>query len=483
MESVSPDNTEKYVRVMLSPDIETSCLIVGAGPAGLAPLVAAAGSEKLQALLMAGVTIVETGTSVGGGEIGRYSISSDSAAEAFLDAISGARYPQMAVLNDHPLAVEIRNHLGQSIPLKKAAQFLQLVGESVCAMVKSSKRGHILMQHRALQTRRTSDGGWLTTVRDEKQGTVRQIRSRSVIVATGAEQPLSRLYKEHVGGRPLLPTFAGKVVQSGYALTSAGLRQIRKDLENRSDPKIVIVGGSASAGAVAKALLGGKTRIPFLADGITLMHRSPLRIFYPSVEEALRDGYTDFGPQDICPVSGRVYRLAGFRLESRELMLHALQVGGRLSEPRLRLHHLTDECNAETAQILSNAHIIVAAMGYRPRALKVLDLAGNPIPLQCATDDMVAMVGGSSNLVAESGRPIDGLYGIGLASGFVPRGRFGGEASFKGQANSLWLWQHDIGEQIADAVLRDARNLIAPALAVISRPFVEQFQEQQEGAV
>jgi hypothetical protein len=324
------------------------------------------------------------------------------------------------------LAAAIRGRIGRAIPLKQAAQFLQLVGESICTMVKESRRGHVLMQHRVLYTRRTNDGGWITTVRDEQQGTLRQIRSKSVIVATGAEQPLSRLYSEEVAGQALL-------------------------------------------------------RIPFGSNGVTIVHRRPLRIFYPSAADALSDGYTDFEPQDICPVSGRVYRLAGFRLESRELMMRVLRVGGRDVEPRVRLQQVVPENTAETSKILDDAHVIVAAMGYRPRALTVLDAFGNPISLQCDTDDMVPMVGGSSNVINASGRVITGLYGIGLASGFVPRGRFGGEPSFKGQANSLWLWQHDIGEQIATAVLHDATALSVSNCSVVPSSYIELPREQQKG--
>jgi cation diffusion facilitator CzcD-associated flavoprotein CzcO len=480
IESVSPDRL-KHSHAMLAPDLETSCLIVGAGPAGLGPLVAASTSDKLQALLKAGITIVEAGPVAGCGEIGRYAISSDSAAEAFLDAISGTEYPQLAKLKDHHLAAAIRGRIGRAIPLKQAAQFLQLVGESICTMVKESRRGHVLMQHRVLYTRRTNDGGWITTVRDEQQGTLRQIRSKSVIVATGAEQPLSRLYSEEVAGQALLPKYAGKVLQSGYALTAGGLRQIRRELAAKRDPRVAIVGGSASAGAVAKALLNDKLRIPFGSNGVTIVHRRPLRIFYPSAADALSDGYTDFEPQDICPVSGRVYRLAGFRLESRELMMRVLRVGGRDVEPRVRLQQVVPENTAETSKILDDAHVIVAAMGYRPRALTVLDAFGNPISLQCDTDDMVPMVGGSSNVINASGRVITGLYGIGLASGFVPRGRFGGEPSFKGQANSLWLWQHDIGEQIATAVLHDATALSVSNCSVVPSSYIELPREQQKG--
>jgi predicted oxidoreductase len=53
-------------------------------------------------------------------------------------------------------------------------------------------------------------------------------------------------------------------------------------------------------------------------------------------------------------------------------------------------------------------------------------------------------------------RPVPGVYGIGLAAGFVPWGKLGGEPSFRGAANGLWLWQNDVGQMILDQVLAPA---------------------------
>ena len=56
---------------------------------------------------------------------------------------------------------------------------------------------------------------------------------------------------------------------------------------------------------------------------------------------------------------------------------------------------------------------------------------------------------------------IAALAGIGLAAGFVPWGKLGGEASFVGQANGLWLWQNDVGMMIVDQLI--GRRLRAAA--------------------
>ncbi len=63
------------------------------------------------------------------------------------------------------------------------------------------------------------------------------------------------------------------------------------------------------------------------------------------------------------------------------------------------------------------------------------------------------MVDENCRIVTSSGMPLRGVYGVGLASGFIPAGRFGGEKSFRGQANGLWTWQNPVGEMIVDQLM------------------------------
>ena len=76
-----------------------------------------------------------------------------------------------------------------------------------------------------------------------------------------------------------------------------------------------------------------------------------------------------------------MYRLAGFRTDSRELVMRAAGIGGRPAEPRLRLHRIDESSPSETHAILERADVIVAAIGYRPRLLTVYDPTGNEITL------------------------------------------------------------------------------------------------------
>ena len=438
-------------QVTLSID-RTAVVIIGGGPAGLAPLLAAHRSGRLAELLEQGVTVVEQSTAVGEGSIGRWSINSDSTGFTFADCLAGPPGGELAPLRSHALTKEFLEAGDGTVPLRRAGEFLALVGQAMNEVIASQPNSRVLKGCQALSTHRTA-GGWLTRVKDADSGRERTIHSRNVVLATGASQPAERLRTEIVAGANLVERWGEKLLQSSDVLTASGFAAISARLAalGRS-PRVAIIGGSTSAAAVAYALLHRMPGVLFGPNAVTIAHRRPLRIFYPSVDAALADGYTEFGPDDICPVSGRVFRLAGFRLDSRELIMRARGIGGRPPEPRLQLHRLGID-DAASRLLLDNADLVIAALGYRPRALPVFDQADQLVPLLAQTSPQAPLVDGSCRVLDALSNPLPGLFAIGLAAGFVPHGKLGGEPSFRGQANGLWLWQSDVGGLIVDAIL------------------------------
>ncbi len=424
--------------------------IIGGGPAGLAPLLAAHRQGRLSEVLDRGVAIVEQADGLGGGDIGNYVINSDSTGTTFVDCLRSTTETPLTRLRSHKLTVAMAAAGDGPVPLSLVGRFMNLVGQTLGRMVASHPGCSVLTGHRVTAIKQVS-GGWMTVAESRSQGQV-SLRSRCVVSATGASQPTDRLAREVVGGINLAQRHGSKLLQSGDVFVGGGLAAVADRLARCGDPRVAIIGGSTSAAAVAHALLHRLPSIKFGHGAITLMHRRPLRIYYPSAEEALAEGYVEFGADDICPVSRRVFRFAGFRLDSRELIMQARGLGGRKPEPRLALHHLRD-VDQEASAKLDRADLVVAALGYRPRAVPVFDLHGDPIDLLARQRPQAPLVDGWCRILDAEGVPIPGLFGIGLAAGFVPRGALGGEPSFSGQANGLWLWQNDVGDVIVDAVL------------------------------
>ncbi|MDH7640089.1 DegT/DnrJ/EryC1/StrS family aminotransferase [Sphingomonas oryzagri] len=438
-----------------------AAVVVGGGPAGVALLCAAGKAGKLDALASAGIAVVDRGDTIGGGRLGAYEITSDSSAETFLTA-DGA-LPAGLGIADEAAGQAIAEHKGAlGVPLPKVGAYLDRLGEVLGHRLRTLG-GSILSGHEVIASQRTADGLWRTRARRVSDGGSIELLSRSLVIATGGHQPAIRLAEEKVAGMSLVERCGNRLIQSDTLLATGGIEAVRERLRDCLDggraPRIAIVGGSTSAVTTAVRLL--KSGLPLDTGGIALLHRRPLRPFYPSIDAARADGYTDFGPDDICPVSGFVYRLAGFRLEARELVVHALGIGGRVGDPRLTLHQLTGDDDMQAADILDRADLVVASFGYQPHALPLIDERGRAIRLRCEGPVRGRMVDDLCRVVDTASCAVPGVYGIGLAAGFVPHGKLGGEASFRGQANGLWLWQNDVGQLIVEQLLSASERVRA----------------------
>ena len=77
---------------------------------------------------------------------------------------------------------------------------------------------------------------------------------------------------------------------------------------------IVIVGGSHSAWAAAYNCINKMSQTcSFEKGSIVILHRSPIRLYYGTLLEALDAGYTVDPVNDVCPLTGRVNRYGGLR--------------------------------------------------------------------------------------------------------------------------------------------------------------------------
>jgi hypothetical protein len=452
--------------------------IIGGGPAGLAPLLAAHKASSLDRLLSKGVAVIERDDTIGSGQIGTYGIRSDSAARAFVDCLNCEPLDATTAPQRHPLAYKMLAAGDDAVPLRDVGTFLRILGEAVGETLEMRPNCAVMTQHQATSAQQVR-GGWRVAVLDLATRRTRFLTARQLLIATGGHQPAARLATEKLGTRSLSELAGNRLLQSGEVLREGGVRRVEAMIAGKKRPRVAILGGSTSAAAVAHVLLHRLPADTFVDASVSILHRRPLRIFYHDRAAALADNYTEWTERDVCKISGRVFRFAGFRLDSRELIMRARGIGGRPPEPRLHLHQVRS-ADPEALRIIAEADVVIAAIGYRPRALPLYDHAGHPIPLGAHSGPQKPMVDEACRVVDTCDRPIPNVYGIGLAAGFVPHGRLGGEESFRGQANGLWLWQHDIGAMIADSIIRtaesarvspvDARPVHVPQLPLPSWP-------------
>ena len=204
----------------------TGVVIIGGGPAGLAPLLAAHRRGRLADLLEEGVTVVEQSGSVGEGTIGGWYINSDSTAFTFADCLAGPPDGELAELRNHPLTKEFLEIGEGTVPLRRAGEFLGLVGQAINEVIEASPNGRVLKGYQAVSTQRTTTG-WLTLIRDIQTGRERTIESRNVVLATGASQPIERLRRERVAGVNLVERCGERLLQSGDVVSTAGFAAVK----------------------------------------------------------------------------------------------------------------------------------------------------------------------------------------------------------------------------------------------------------------
>lgn len=436
-------------------------VFVGSGPAGTGPLVCALQQGRFQALLDAGIVMLDRGSGMGRGTLGKYVINSDTLSDTFVECLKGREDGVLAPAGRSASRHALSAYAGGPAPLAMAGAFMADLGDALQCAIDAHPISQFFPLTTATEIHRLAHGGFhVCAVTAGKAGEEQTVSFETdyVVLATGGQQMRTRVLLERIGGDiPLSPDYESKIVLSDVALTKAGVCDLRSRLLASANRKVVIIGGSHSATSSAWTLLN-KSELQFGEGDITILHRDKLRLFYPSKEAAWADGYADFGAEDICPLTGRVYRLAGFRFDSRELLMRIWGMNGRVPEKRVRLMQLTADGSDAGAvrRLLDEAEVIITAFGYRPASIPVIDVNGDEIMLCANGAGAPPLVDRQCRVLNSIGAPIPNLYGIGLASGFVPSGDLGGEPSFRGQTNGLWLYQNGVGEIVLNALLCDS---------------------------
>jgi hypothetical protein len=116
---------------------------------------------------------------------------------------------------------------------------------------------------------------------------------------------------------------------------------------------------------------------------------------------------------------------------------------------------------AQLHAMIEEAALVVPSFGYRSAMLPVFDADGERLAL--AADAGGTAVAQDGRLLLGDGSSLPNLFGIGLGTGYRLPASMGGEPNFNGQANSLWLYQNDIGAVIYRGIHERLRQ---PAAAI-----------------
>lgn len=440
----------------MSTDYRT--VVIGGGPSGTGPLVYGAWSGRLPELLDRGLAVVEGGGGLCAGRLGQYMINSNSTGSTFIECLEhGTGSPYLGRSLVAPVRERVTEYRDRVLPLPLAGELLDEIGRDLEDAFEQFPESRVFLNTRAEQIRILAPSQFEISLRNAKTQDLQRITSQRVLVATGGNAHVPRRIgsalaaaakRNGAGESPLM-------ISSDRLLRTEGLRTVEAWLDGYDAPGIAVVGGSHSAFASAWLLLKHFGE-DLLADpgAIALLSRANPKLFYETLEDAAADGYTDFTQADVGK-RGQVYPIAGLRGDAKDLYRAMAGFGGPVREGRVRMHPLPGGADAYDALDIDWPRLaaVVFASGYTMPEVPIVNVRGAPVSLQGHYTD--CYVDQESRLLDATGAPLPGLYAVGLATGFSPAEMLGGESSYTGKENSVWLCQHMLGETLFDALARD----------------------------
>jgi Pyridine nucleotide-disulphide oxidoreductase len=452
-----------------TPRFET--VILGGGPAGTGSLVWAAQNGLLGGWLDGGVAIVERSRS--GSSLGQYALNADSPGRSFLECLDGPNCePLLSEVRDDPVTQELEQWREGHPTLALVDRFERRLHAAIVTEFARHPNSQVVADATARAIYLQPDGSIavLVTSPDGKRET---IHAGSAVVALGG-RPQTFWDSVNVVPGLDLGRWRRKIVSSHQLLKHGGAEQVGRKLARKGrPPRAVIVGGSHSAFSSAWMLLDHVPGVDFGAESVHVLYRSEPRVSYYSRADADADSYR-FSEADVCHATGRVHRLGGLQGDGRQMWRRIQGKAGMEPDRRAIARLMGELSRAELINLLDDADVVVPAFGYRLATVPVFDEYGCSVPLARTGP----AVGPDSRLLGADGQAVPGLFGIGLGSGFVPWGGMAGEMSFNGQQNSLWLYQHGLGEM----VYHGARQYAAGRMAADRSPLFTSARRVDDSA-
>lgn len=426
-------------------------LIVGGGPAGTGILLKALKDGNNSKLFEQKIALVEQSSSLMKGNLTQFNVNSDTLSDVFLECLEGST---SAFIDTNALKQEIefvRSFRGKSIPLSSLDRYFETLGNLLKESLESSGRCDFRMNTKVCKVVQLQNH----TFEVYTEGADKAILTRQLILTTGGIQHTVADENFRFANEVDLSPFESKIIHSDDFLKQGLPDRLKEDLHQ--NPKVVILGGSHSAFSAAYTLLNATDAFPIESGGISIWTSQLPKIYFESKADAVAAGYTDFTDEDICPVTNKLYRLAGLRMDGRELYVRMLGLGNGPKENRVTITAYQNQ-KAEIENDLKRASVIIVAFGYQFHMLPFVNCKGEQIHF--AGEKKHHWVNENCELLDGQGNAIPNAYAMGLATGFIPAGTLGGEPSFSGQTNGIWYYQNALAGLISSRLTKESTPVV-----------------------
>ncbi|MDE1163965.1 MAG: pyridine nucleotide-disulfide oxidoreductase [Pseudomonas sp.] len=457
--------------------LETTCgcVLGGAGPAGMGMLFNALKTGAIHDLARRGLIIVDASPTPGLGRLGDYQITANSVGDVFLDCL---RSPEMAEvfapLQASAAYWNIRNQAQEAPLLSEVGELLieasNLVFEHILRL-----KGVQLWSSTTI-TEVVSDGdGYQVWVEHENSRLA--IHCQSLVLNLGGHQDPQHLLDALAMQGLQLP--APHSIHSADRLLRMSPKALRAYFADtlQAGGKFTVVGGSHSAFSMLENVARALENVGL--DEVTLIHRSPIRLFYESAEQAMANGYAFDPVNDVCPVSGRVNRSGGLRYRALAVGREVLE-RGFVGDTKVRARRFQSDGadpvqHAGASQALAESSVVIQCTGYQAVLPPMRFADGAAITLKKVTGGLDSDPSGCPCDL--SGKRLHGLHLFGLGSGLGVDPLLGSEPSFAGRIYGVWQFHHDASRVVIESIIAKLER--AEALAAKGQEVSRLLQWQQ----
>lgn len=438
---------------MFEDHLESSCgcVIGGAGIAGMGFIFNALKSGTLAKLASNGLIVIDASDKPGTGTLGQYRITANSVGDVFIDCLRDpALRDVFEPLEYSPAYWRIRGQ-AQSAPALADVGVLMAEASRLVLDHIVRKYGVKIWHSTTITEVVCAEDEFCVHV--ETEGCPRLVRCQALVLNLGGRQEPQHLIDSLAQQK--LPLSPAVNIQTSDRLLRMNAVQLREAFATAlaSDGRITVVGGSHSAFSMLENLADA-LEFAGLRD-LTLIHRTQIRLFYESAEQAAAAGY-EFDPvRDVCPVSGRINRSGGLRYRALDIGREALR-SGRVGKTGVRVQLLRTDGGKpgdfELARAaLAESSVVIHCSGYQPRLPVLRRADGSTIVLREAKGGLDSDASGCP--VDKNGRRLHGLHLFGLGAGLGVDPLLGSEPSFDGRIYGVWQFHHDASRMVIDAVL------------------------------
>jgi hypothetical protein len=413
-----------------------------------------------------GLLIIDKRTELGAGKLSEYvNVSGNTVGNTFLACLEHENFEEVfADLKENsPLHKRMIEAADGPPSLVDAGALLAQATEQLLAYLAARYDITVLRGHEIDKIRRLENGGFQIVYHDVNDPTAAStVSSDTVVMNLGGQQHGSEIDRMCRGLR-LPPPGAGVrtyVSDDVLSLTTAQLiAEFKRDFAPQGTlrpNRLTVIGGSHSAFTVVDRLameLGSEG-----LDEIAVIHRSQVRLFFETVDEARAHGYEFDEANDVCPVTRRVNRAGGLRYRAFDIARSIMESGHIPgAKPRVELipAYLSSAARSRASECLSESIAVIHGAGYGPNMSVLVDHCDKPISLQRGQGGVVSDKHGCP--FDASGKAVRGLFSFGLGSGFRPdeqiRRETGFEAAFRGRIYGVWAFHHDFGGRVMNGVL------------------------------